>query len=358
MTVIERPGVNYDDATHTYTDPETGEAYIGVSSAAKVGSVSDAWGIASAWGFRIGYEGACDVYLNGASQQDKDDMRERLKKAGLTPWSNVKKAQDRGTWVHDLLESLAATGSIPADLLTADDERRLHAQSVLRWYVAMRPSFVATEVQVVSQTHRFAGRYDIRALIPADRLVDLFEGHDSPQAARVRTLADMGLEALCLIDLKTTKYDPKEPGKGIYPTQHFPQLAGYELASVEMGFPPTDAQFILHSHSDGSRASLHPSWSEPSDFVAYVEALRAIRRIESADPERKLQLAREQAILSELVNGPASARELAERLPELDGLDGRAVGFILGGLRKRGLVEQPRRLVWALTKMSESGQPA
>jgi hypothetical protein len=54
----------------------------------------------------------------------------------------------------------------------------------------------------------------------------------------------------------------------------------------------------------------------------------------------------EEAILANL---PALSRELAGLgLPELAGMDGRAIGRVLGRLRKRGRVEQDARKTWSV----------
>lgn len=352
MSVIDRPDTSFDGPSHSYgLEGWDKEDVMGCSTIAKVGGFEETWGIASAWGFRIGYEGT--YQLLGEVDDDMgaygewhlpwtgpDDLREELKKRGLTPWSTRDKAAQRGTWVHDVLEALAQNGTVPALTNFESEEVRGHIRSVLKWYIEFRPTFVATEVQVASRKHGFAGRYDIRCLIPARKLLHLFKGHDSDQARRIGALCAMGAhgDALCLIDLKTSK--------GIYPTTHFPQLSGYEVASTEMGFPATDCQLVLNSKPDGSPAVLGASWSTGEDFVAFLGALRAVRRIQANDPEVKLAKMREEDILLELGDGPARSRELAERVPTLQGLDGRSVGFILGRLKKRGLVRQEGRGYW------------
>ena len=78
-------------------------------------------------------------------------------------------------------------------------------------------------------------------------------------------------KSLLLVDLKTSK--------NVYPTTHFPQLAGYELAGVEMGFPPTEAQYVLNTHDDGSY-SLIRSCATPEHFLAYLAAEKAKREIQ------------------------------------------------------------------------------
>ena len=340
--MIERPEIQFDGASHTYW--HNGEKLLGVSTVAKIGGAEDTWGVASAWGFRIGYEGAWDIAASGPLVSEdgklpwsKDELREQLKRRGLTPWSKRDQAADRGNYVHDVLEGLAQDGTVPMkDEWT--DEIKGHVRAIYNWYVDYRPSFVATEVQVASMEHGFSGRYDVRALVPAFRLVPLFDGHESPQATRVRLAGEESCHTLCLIDLKTSKR--------VYPCSHFAQLAGYEIASVEMGFPATDAQLVLNTHPDGTY-DFAASWAESGDFLAYLGALRAIRRMKAADPEERARVRREEAILAAL---PATSRHLADTLPELAGFDARGTGFILGGLRKRGLVTQ-EGAIWTPTKV-------
>jgi hypothetical protein len=281
VTTITRPETGFDGASHTYSMKKW-EEVLGVSTVAKVGE-DEAFGIASAWGFRVGYEGVHDLLKPGMT---KDELRDRLKKRGLTPWSSKKKAADRGTWVHDVLEALATDGTLP-DLSKAPEERKGHAQGVLKWFVDYRPEFVATEVQVSSEQHGFAGRYDIRCLIEGTRIGT--KQPDNPKwcvgcSADPDNMVDQPCcgcnetQSLCLIDLKTSK--------GVYPTSHFPQLAGYELASVEMGFPQTAAQFVLNTHPDGTYDFVR-SLATGEDFLAYLAAARAIRGIKTRVKESK-----------------------------------------------------------------------
>jgi hypothetical protein len=113
-----------------------------------------------------------------------------------------------------------------------------------------------------------------------------------------------------------------------------------------MGFPPTDAQFVLQTRPDGTY-QFKRSWSTAEDFLAYLGALKAIRRIEANDPVRILQAQREAAILALL---PGRSADMARTIPELTGMDGRSVGILMGGLRKRGLVQQVAGGVWVLLR--------
>lgn len=337
MTII-RPDTKFDAASHTYT--LDGEELMGVSTVAKIGGAESTWGVASAWGFRLGYEGAWALMEgeDGLRPATPDALRGALKDHGLTPWSTRDRAADRGTWVHDLLEQLGQEGESPtADLLAGiSDEYRGHAKALLAWYLDYRPSFEAVEVQVTSVRYGFGGRYDIRCRIEIRRLLEIPDLPE-PVAEHLREMQRRGEDvALCLVDEKTSK--------DVYPLTHLPQLEGYEGASVEMGFPATDVRLVLNTHPDGTYRFV-ASWSTYEDFLAYLGALKAIRRVEAEDPERKRKVAREQAILLKL---PGRSAELARTLPELAGMDGRGVGILMSGLRKRGLVEQGEKGVWAL----------
>lgn len=348
---------------------------MGVSSVAKIGEAEEAFGIASAWGWRLGYEYAHDLATeHGALSpfdvvfpskegpktvrvRDRDSLREALSGRKMTPWGVRNAAQDRGNWAHDLLEALAQdSNSMPA-LVAAmekvDDEYQGHARAILQWYLDFRPSFVATEVQVTSTRYGFAGRYDIRCKIAASVLLARLRNIPTHLRAVLTAAAKLLMWSLCLVDLKTSKR--------IYPLSHFVQLEGYELAGVEMGFPPTDVRLVLNTHPDGTY-DFEASYATGDHFLSYLDALRSMRELKALDPEEVLKAAREVAILEALSmparfgreNG-ALARELAGAVSELDGLDGPAVGRILGGLRKRGAVEQCPDKTWTLLEL---GQPA
>lgn len=318
---VKRPDTQFDGGTHSYS--LDGEKLPGVSTVAKIGE-DEVWGIASAWGFRIGYEGAYEVLHKNRGQwpATADDLRALLQKAGLTPWSKRDAAGERGNWVHDVLEGLGQRGDIP-DLSKFAAEVQGHARGVFNWYLEYRPEFVATEVQVISERHRFAGRYDLRANISGARLLPRFEDHESYQEKNVREAATSKKPVLCLIDLKTSKR--------VYPTSHFVQLSGYELASREMGFAPTGAQFVLNTHPDGT-FDFMPSWSNGEDFLDYLAATNAIKRIKANNPERRREARHEARILTEL---PAKFSDLSD--------EGIARGPLIGMLKdmkKRGLIEQ------------------
>jgi hypothetical protein len=340
--VINRPATEFDGAAHTYHLAKDGSRLWGISSVAKMGEAEDAFGIGSAWGFRVGYEGVHQLLAEEgalrAAWEEPDDLRALLQAKGLTPWGTRDRAANRGNWAHDLLEGLATDGTVPVvdgKWGGVDDEYRGHGRAVLQWFLDYRPEFVATEVQVTSEEHGFAGRYDIRCKIQARRLAPLLDywlPEDHPVRARVLGRAGLEHDALCLIDLKTSKR--------IYPLSHFVQLEGYELASVEMGFPPTDARLVLNTHPDGTY-EIGVGYAGPEDFLGYLAAYKQVKRIKALDPEERREQAVREAILAAL---PGLSRDLAPKVGM--GQDARSIGRILGNLRKKGLVGQRDDKVW------------
>lgn len=343
--VVNRPATNFDGASHTYHLAKDSSRLWGISSVAKMGEAEDSFSTGSAWGFRIGYEGAHEIlHVDGRVFKTPDELREELKARGLTPWGTRDRAAARGNWAHDILEKLATDGSTPdvSMLEGVDDEYRGHGRAILQWFLDYRPRFEATEVQVTSETHGFAGRYDIRCKIPARRLLPaarhwLPPGHDVLRF--IEWAAEQGLDVLCLVDLKTSK--------GIYPTSHFVQLEGYELAGTEMGFPPTDARIVLNTHPDGTY-NVGVGYGTPEMFLGYLAAYKAMKAIKALDPEVRLEREREEAILAAL---PGLSRDIAQTVGM--GLDGKTVGRILGKLRRRGVVSQETNKVWV--KVSSDG---
>lgn len=257
-TIIERPEIEFDPARHVYR--MGGEVVPGISSVAKVGS--DSFGPASWWGYKLGVEAA----LHAESALDLDAAYAAAKATGITPNRRRDNAANRGTNVHDALEFLAQDDRMPS-LDEFPEEERGHVQALLRWYLDWRPIFTATEIVVGCPRHRFAGRYDVRARLSGAKLHEQFPEVEWPDG-----MVDV------LLDLKTSK--------GVYPESHFVQLAGYELASVSMGFPATAAQFVLHTRPDGSYRLVR-STAGPDDFLAYLAAYRAVERVKSSAKKRR-----------------------------------------------------------------------
>lgn len=334
--VIDRPDIGYDDPSHSYTID--GVPVPGVSSIAKIGG--DSWGPGGWWGWKVALTGVAEHIADGydLAGWTLDDLIGALKEARQTPNAVRDAAGDRGNSVHDALERLAQDNEIPdpSDYPTSE---RGHVRSLVRWFNHYRPSFVATEVMVGSRKHMYAGRYDIRALIERERLglppVDSLDGH-----------------ALCLIDLKTSK--------GCYPDTHFPQLEGYELASVEMGFPPTEGgRWLLRTSEDGSfvahdalpahkwaDTNFVKSWATAETFIGYLAAYRERERMAQADPSIEWRRQAERTLRRALADGPALSRDLAKLCDAIElGLDSRTIGRMLSKLDG---IKQGERKRWEL----------
>lgn len=340
MSVVDRPDVGFDADSHTYTLEGWDPRHVhSPSTVAKIGQALEAFSIGSAWGFRIGYEGTFDLLEDAGTNPwhggGKDALRADLKGRKLTPWDTRDKAAERGTWIHDVLEALATDGQIPHGE-DWTDEVRGHVRGVMRWYLDFRPLFVATEVQVGSRTHGFAGRYDLRLLVPGEKFRALAEAQgveDLLPAWPYDVERDL---YLVLGDYKSSK--------DVYPLTHFAQLEGYEIAGVEMGYPATDARAVLQTQPDGSYKFVI-SWGKPTQFLAFLGALRAIREVEEDNPAEKIRKREDEALLAAL---PGTSRALAAR-GVVPGLNARSIGLRLGGMRKRGLVRQLPDKAWERT---------
>lgn len=331
--MIDRPDIGYDDAAHAYTID--GEPVPGVSTVAKIASNPAPL---IKWAYRIGRDGASDTLRemakDGRLRVSKwpgwSLLDAEMERAGRTPWATRQEAADRGNAIHDALERLAQDGT-PPDLSDYSGEARGHARGLIRWFLDVRPEFEATEVAVGSREHGFAGRYDIRARVHPSKL-DGFPG--GPPEAAVRLL----------VDLKTSKR--------VYPTEHFPQLDGYELASCEMGYAPTDAQYVLRTSKDGTYEFVR-SWAPPGCFLGFLAAYRAKAGVEWADPEavakREAKAARE-ALLAEVLDQlPGKVADIAAGV----GRPPREVSALMQALKRAGRVKrEPRQWV----RVSDDGQ--
>ena len=333
--MIDRPEIGFDEDAHAYT--VDGVPVPGVSTVAKVGA--DLFSPGAWWGYGLAIEGAMDLPSEAWDGiGDAAALRAALRGRGIDPTQQRDRAGERGTSVHDALEQLAQHGRVP-NWQDYPEAERGHVRSLVRWFLHYRPEFEATEVVVGSREHGFAGRYDLRVKIRADRLPGV--------PVHEFDLRDGAGYCVGLVDLKTSK--------SVYPDQHFPQLGGYELASREMGFLPTDFQAVLRTSPDGSftpHDALPPekwegsnfvlAWGDPQGcFVGYLHAFRAREALRELDPKRVKQ--REDALRrdserSTLLDalqddGPATGKALAEKT----GLDPKVVSRRLQDLRKAGL---------------------
>jgi len=152
-------------------------------------------------------------------------------------------AATRGTSVHDALEVLAREGT-PPSLTDFPEEDRGYVSGLCSWWLDHEPKAVLVEQVVASKRLRFAGKFDLLAVIDGTRV---------------------------LLDLKTSKR--------VYETHHL-QTAAYMLALEECRYVPADEGWILRVAEDGSFEFVRSN-AGPEDFEAVAvlyETLKKVRR--------------------------------------------------------------------------------
>lgn len=169
-----------------------------------------------------------------------------MKRAGLDAFARRDEAAERGTGIHKINEDWINHGTIPKPSEVLPSWRG-YLKAWLNWITAEEPTFLESELVVGSATHGYAGTRDtvVRTMVPGRGRV--------------------------LFDLKTSKR--------VYPTSHFPQLMAYEIAGVECGEDPTDAQAIVRLDEDGSYEIVY-SVAEPEDFLSVLRAYRSQKGLE------------------------------------------------------------------------------
>jgi hypothetical protein len=160
-----------------------------------------------------------------------------LKEHKLTVNHRLDQASDRGVNVHDALESWARTGRLP-NAREFPPEEKGYVEGLLKFIEDVDPTPIRCEVMVGSVEHKFAGRFD---LVMGVYGTNEYTARCYPKRTDKRQRFN-GNSPIILADLKTSK--------GVY-MSHQLQLAAYELASVEGGYPATDAQAVIHVTADG-----------------------------------------------------------------------------------------------------------
>lgn len=187
------------------------------------------------------------------------EIGQEFKTRKLTVRDHMMRAADRGTAVHKGLEDYFDHGRMP---VLADYPREHHGfvRGLAKFFTTYRPELVASEVQVLSVEHGFAGTFDLEAHIQA-RVEDV--------KGRLLLVPDTSSRLFILGDLKTSKY--------VYPTSHFAQLEAYEHARVENGRQPTEARAVLHVTADGFM-QLVPSDFSFDDFLRLKASAEVVER--------------------------------------------------------------------------------
>lgn len=250
--------------------------WVEIPSVTSVLNVLDKSGALSWWSQGIGAEGVMELTRRGTlvygdghwtdsfnGLVDKDDVVNFLKQEKLTINDAKGAASTRGISVHDAFETWSSDTSFrptPSDYPETE-------QGYIRGLVAFLDDLgevedVESEVMVGSIQHGFAGRFDVRLTLPEPREM-VTRIYPVREAKRELVPAGRWLD-----DVKTSKR--------VYPT-HAAQLAGYELASVECGYEPTDFRAVIHLTDDG-RYELVRTYATGDDFLSILAAHNTMSR--------------------------------------------------------------------------------
>lgn len=243
------------------------------------------------WGMKVGVEGVLELFYRGRlttvlNWKDGEQAPHIVEKDGVTNEATsativsaltsekltvnhaLNRAGDRGTNVHSALEAWASSkGEFFPTPQNFPDEERPYVEGLLKFIDdcdgAVIP--VAHEVMVGSAEHGFAGRFDLIVEIRETRqfVRKMYKRKDSllwaPKPGRWR------------LDLKTSS--------GVYDSYHL-QLAGYEGASIEGGYPPCRGGAILRVDKAG-HYELVPSDATFDQFLAVKSAYDALKGLKA-----------------------------------------------------------------------------
>ena len=221
------------------------------------------------WGQEIGVTGLLQlqhypgIEWDQIKEAEPTGIIDLLKKHKLTVNHMKDAAGKRGHSVHAAMEGWAKTGEMPVPSIFPAEEKG-YVEGLVKFLTDLGDvEDVQCEVMVASLEYGYAGRYDLRFTLKEDRQI-------AYKTTPVRGPKYAKLKAgQYIIDLKTSKR--------VYMSHHR-QLAGYELASVECGYEPTDARGILHVMPDG-QYELVKGLAEAEDFVIILSAFNSERRL-------------------------------------------------------------------------------
>lgn len=180
-------------------------------------------------------------------------------------------AATRGQSVHDALERLATGQGLPK-LGDFPESDRGFVRALASFWLDAQPVTLATEEIVASRRLGVAGRYDLLASIDTRALV-----------------VDAGSGERGEIPAGTYRWDLKT-GKGIYPVEHFAQLAGYERLARDSGHDWSDGQIVIRLDESGAY-EVAVSAATEDDFIGVLGAYRASRRLSASRPRKRKQVA-------------------------------------------------------------------
>jgi hypothetical protein len=270
------------DARHRYTcscEECKGKVYMSVTTILGKAVPKDlSW-----WGMTIGVRGVRTLVVKrGAdlSRMSFPDVMDAMNKYKLTVNHERDDGARRGTGQHKGLQDYIERGIIPMPAQYPEKDRG-YARGIAAFITMYHPEFLASEVQVVSAEHAFAGTYDFKAIIKARLETVTLKARNGHKRDVMKFIPDLSALLTVRGDLKTSKW--------VYPASHFAQLEGYEGAAVEMGDEPTDARAVLHVKDTG-HMELVPATAKNDDGtlrLACYEDFLALRR--SADAIRRME---------------------------------------------------------------------
>ena len=234
------------------------------------------------WGMQRGVEGVIDLFakgvlatafdwdidqevlcVDGQGSASVEQIVDALKEHKLTVNHRLEKASERGVNVHDALEAWAATGAMPRPAEFPETERP-YVEGLLKFLADVDPTPIRQEVMVGSVEHGFAGRFDLVMEAQSKE----YTSRCYPKRANKREMLQQGM---FLCDLKTSR--------GTYASHHL-QLAAYELAAVEGGYPATDAQAVIHVTDTGKYEFVF-SKATSDQFLAIRRAYQALEELDA-----------------------------------------------------------------------------
>jgi hypothetical protein len=199
------------------------------------------------WAEAKGAEGAVIVgrqgKLRGVEAADAIEVV-RAENAGADGAS--KRATHRGLELHAVLERYARNGDVP-NPIEFPEQWRGYIRGLVRWLLHAEPEPTQVEQLVAHRALRYAGRFDLRALI---------KGSDS------------------IVDLKT-----RERARVYF--DDLLQVAGYDLGDIDCGSEPAEARVVIAIGADGefveefAPEALRDAFSMGMVWRNSVEPLRA-----------------------------------------------------------------------------------
>ena len=234
------------------------------------------------WGMKVGVAGVLELVREHNLRPEFSSVEEIVGTTGapglltqhkLTVNHVREQAAARGTRVHDALE-VWSHNRVRPNPLDYPEEERGYIRGLLTFIDEISPEPDGIEVMVGSVTHEFAGRCDLlRALVREPRIGTVAI---DKEGNALRGIIPAGRY---LLDLKTSA--------SIY-DEAMLQVEGYEGASVECGWEPTDFRAVVRVSEDG-RYEFVRSEATYDDFLAARQLFDAMRRLK----ERRARVGRD-----------------------------------------------------------------